>query len=101
MKNWRPKIFRRSAAESLDCHTVAEQLQLYLDHEIEQERSALIAAHLDYCRKCGLEADAYEQIKSTLASQRQAVPDESVQRLRAFGRGLLNGEQPAGPEYTP
>ncbi|MFP5488162.1 MAG: anti-sigma factor family protein, partial [Acidimicrobiia bacterium] len=70
-------------------------LQQYLDDELDAARGQLIAAHLDDCRRCGLEAETYEQIKQTLASRRADVPDESVDRLREFGRSLIRGEEPS------
>jgi hypothetical protein len=57
----------------------------------------LIAAHLEDCRRCGLEAETYERIRQTLAERRPEVPDESVERLREFGRGLIRGEEPSAP----
>ncbi len=95
MKNWLMKLFGRGPGEQLDCHAVGELLQQYLDDEIDPKRGALIAAHLEDCRRCGLEADTYEQIKRTLASQRSDVPEESVERLREFGRSLIRGEEPS------
>lgn len=97
MKTWLRKLFGRRSSEPLDCHAVGELLQQYLDHEIDEDRAWLIAAHLEDCRRCGLEAETYEQIKQTLAAQRTDVPEESVARLREFGRGLIRGEEPSAP----
>jgi predicted anti-sigma-YlaC factor YlaD len=95
MKNWLTKWFGRRPNEQLDCHAVGELLQQYLDHAIDEDRGRLIAAHLEDCRRCGLEAETYEQIKRTLATRRAEVPAESVERLREFGRGLIRGEEPS------
>lgn len=46
-------------------------------------------AHLEDCRRCGLEAAAYEQIKQAVHRQGQTVPPESGERLRAFAASLL------------
>lgn len=97
MTNWFTKLFGRRSNEQLDCHVVGELLQQYLDHDIDEQRGQLIAAHLEDCRRCGLEAETYEHIKGTLAAQRAAVPQESVERLRGFGRGLIRGEEPSEP----
>ena len=97
MTTWFTKLFGRRSSEQLDCHAVGELLQQYLDHEIDEERGRLIAAHLEDCRRCGLEAETYERIKETLAAQRPDVPQESVERLRDFGRGLIRGEEPIEP----
>lgn len=69
-----------------DCRTVARWLQSFLDHEIDHARADEVRQHLDRCRWCGLERDAYLEIKRILATG-AAVPDEearAIQRLRAF-----------------
>lgn len=76
----------------MDCHEVGELLQHFLDGELDASRAARIAEHLDDCRRCGLEAEAYEQIKASLAARRPDVPAESLERLREFGRRLAPGE---------
>lgn len=97
MKTWLLKVFGRDRHPELDCHAVGELLQQYLDGEIDAERGELIHAHLDDCRRCGLEAETYDRIKHTLAAQRADVPQESIDRLREFGRGLVRGEPPPSP----
>ena len=92
MKEWFNKLFGRN--QSMSCHQVGAVLQEYLDGDIDAERAQRIEEHLDECRRCGLEAETYERIKSTLATQRPEVPEESVQRLREFGERLARGEEP-------
>lgn len=81
----------------MSCHQVGEVLQQYLDGNIDAERAGRIEAHLEECRRCGMEADTYERIKATLAAQRPEVPAESVARLREFGERLARGEEPSDP----
>jgi hypothetical protein len=97
MKTWLMRLFGRERSDQLDCHEVGELLQQYLDHEIDEHRAQLIADHLDDCRRCGLEAETYERIKRTLAARRDEVSEESVERLREFGRGLIRGDEPSAP----
>ncbi len=85
-------LFWRRPAKSLDCRAVVEALQFYLDGAVDPQQAELIAAHLDYCRKCGLEAETYQHIKTTLADQQTPVSPEAVERLRAFGQTLLDGQ---------
>lgn len=87
MNRRRPRLFRRSGVP-LACEQVAEVLQQYLDDQTGDELARRISAHLDDCRRCGLEADTYRRIKQTLASQRGSVPDDSLERLRDFGARL-------------
>ncbi len=91
MKAWMMKLMGRSPG-GIDCHEVGELLQQYLDGHIDLERAGRIEAHLEACRRCGLEADTYERIKATLASHRPEMPAESIDRLRSFGESLARGD---------
>ncbi|MEX2625902.1 MAG: zf-HC2 domain-containing protein [Ilumatobacteraceae bacterium] len=88
-------LFRRRRDAPLDCHAVAEQLQEYLDGEIDADTADRIAEHLEVCRACGLEAETYERIKAALQARRSDVPADSVERLREFGERLARGEEPS------
>ena len=85
------RLLRRSGP--LRCRDVGKVLQRYLDQEIDDGVAARIAAHLEDCRLCGLEAATYEQLKAALAARRSDVPSESVERLREFGRRLAAGDE--------
>ena len=95
MKMWIMKLLGRRSPGSMSCRHVGEVLQEYLDGDIDDERTSRIEAHLEECRRCGMEAEAYERIKSTLATQRADLPEESLDRLREFGERLARGETPA------
>ena len=45
------------------------------------------------CRRCGLEASVYSDVKDALAN-RVAPPAESVDRLRDFGVRIAHGDIP-------
>ncbi len=91
------KLLGRTPPGGMSCHQVGEVLQQYLDGHIDPDRARRIEAHLDECRRCGMEADTYERIKSTLAAQRPEVPAEAVDRRREFGERLARGEEPTPP----
>ena len=85
----------------LVCKQVAEDLQSYLDNEDTIENRDMIAAHLQACRDCGLEADTFNQIKASLARPVLEIDDSALERLRAFGASItqeaandLNDESP-------
>jgi anti-sigma factor RsiW len=81
----------------LTCPEVARLLQRHLDDEVPEHLAIRVGAHLEDCRRCGLEAAAYMQIKDSIRRQGQPVPPESVERLRAFVTSLLaEGEDGAG-----
>ncbi|MFJ9010358.1 zf-HC2 domain-containing protein [Streptomyces canus] len=80
---------RRDTAErKLGCAEVIRVLQQYLDGETDEATARGAAAHLDDCRRCGMEAALYREIKKSLA--RQQRPDaRAVERLHGFGESLL------------
>ncbi len=90
MRRRRLRMFRRSLAP-LACEKVAEVLQQYLDDQADDDLAHRISAHLDDCRRCGLEADTYRRIKRSLACHRGPVPDDTLARLREFGDRLSRG----------
>ncbi len=94
MKRLLMKLFGRTPPGGMDCHQVGLLLQHYLDGHIDADRARRIEAHLEECRRCGMEADVYERIKATLAAHRPEVPTESVDRLREFGERLARGADP-------
>ena len=87
------KIFGRliGTRRQLSCAQVGKVLQSYLDAELDDETARKVAEHLEDCRRCGLEADTYEELKAALL-RGAAVEEEPVDRLRAFGRRLARGE---------
>lgn len=95
MNRRRLRLFRRSAVP-LACEQVAEVLQQYLDDQTDDDLARRVGAHLDDCRRCGLEADTYRRIKQSLASQRGPVPDDSLERLREFGARIARDGETIG-----
>lgn len=78
--------------EHLSCLEVGRLLQRYLDGELATDAEvSSLGAHLEDCRRCGLEADTYRRIKQVLAARGVEVPAESVRRLREFGKSLADG----------
>jgi anti-sigma factor (TIGR02949 family) len=88
------RLFRRHANAPMDCHEVGQLLQRYLDGELDESRARRLAAHLEDCRRCGLEADTYEQIKASLAHRRaHDVPLDALERLNEFAHQLVRGDE--------
>jgi anti-sigma factor RsiW len=71
-------------------------LQRYLDDELDEDRSRRVHEHLEHCRRCGLEAAAYEELKDALGRKAAPLRPESAQRLRDFASSLLNEEMESG-----
>jgi len=72
-----------------ECMHVGPHLQSYLDGECDAATVERVLAHLEYCRKCGLELAAYREIKRALAARERPAGD-AVDRLRAFGERLAS-----------
>lgn len=103
MNFWRRLLGRGRAATSgaangapggVECHEVARVLQHYLDGELDQRTAEKAAAHLEVCRRCGLEASTYRQLKEALARRAEPVDEEALRRLRSFTQELAEGSQP-------
>lgn len=87
--------FRPSSRRPMSCEEVGHWLQHHLDGELDERRSARLVAHLEDCRRCGLEVDTYERIKHSIAAGRDPLPAEAIERLRAFGSRLATGDETA------
>lgn len=88
----------RGTKEMASCMQVMRVLQSYLDGHTDELTSRRVATHLEACRRCGLEAATYREVKASLA-RRAAPPDpNAVQRLRAFGTALTTGASDKGAE---
>jgi anti-sigma factor RsiW len=84
----------RSSDRPMTCGEVGKWLQHFLDGEVDERRSQRLAAHLDDCRRCGLESDVYHRIKEALAAHQPSVSAESLARLREFGARIARGDEP-------
>lgn len=88
------KILERliRSRKQLSCHQVGKILQTYLDDELDDDAARKVAAHLEDCRRCGLEAETYEALKAALRRGPAELADEPITRLREFGERLARGE---------
>jgi len=62
-----------------DCHEVAEVIQAFLDDEADELAARRVARHLKHCRRCGMEAATYLEIKRSLQPP-QPNPGTGVDR---------------------
>ena len=88
-------LFRRGsvADRPLSCRQVGQILQSFLDFELDEVTADKVAEHLEDCRRCGMAADVYLEIKASLGRDAPAVPEESLSRLEEFARRLTTGEE--------
>jgi len=85
-------------AEIASCREVGRALQAYLDGHTDPATTSRIARHLERCRRCGMEADAYTAIKRALGSRDTGADATAVARLRAFGRRLADEPPPTATQ---
>lgn len=71
------------------CLRVSRALQRYLDGEVDASTAHRVAAHLDECRRCGLEAETYRAIKQAVCSG-SGVDELALHRLHAFHQSLVS-----------
>ena len=92
-------LWRRHAVADrpLTCREVGKLLQRYLDGETNAQATARVAEHLEDCRRCGLEADIYREIKAAVARQAPTLPETTLARLRRFGDRLATEGHAEGP----
>ncbi len=88
--------WRRGPEDELDCREVARVLQTYLDSELDELTARKVSHHLEDCRRCGLEASTYRELKQRLSIMRRPVDPEVVDRLRDFVDKLTEHAQPSG-----
>ena len=70
------------------CMEVMRVLQSYLDGQTDEVTTRRVANHLDACRRCGLEATTYREIKAALTRTGAALDPSAVERLRSYAAGL-------------
>jgi anti-sigma factor RsiW len=73
------------------CPEVARVLQPYLDGKVDARTLRLVSAHLEDCRRCGLEVETYTALKRAL-HRAGDPPAEPIERLRAFADQLAAGD---------
>jgi mycothiol system anti-sigma-R factor len=88
-----------------DCAEVLAEVWLFLDHECDPTRRALLERHLDECRPCLSEYGLDEKLKKLLATKcTEAAPPEFKDRLRKSIRSIVleqaNVTVETGPDGT-
>jgi hypothetical protein len=88
------RLMRRG--DEAACAEVAHHLQSYLDGNTDENEVRRIEKHLEHCRRCGLEARTYREIKSALSRRGAPIDPATAARLTAFGESLLaaGGDSP-------
>ena len=80
-------LFRR-LFQPPDCREVQQVLQSYLDGELPEAEHHKVAAHLEHCDRCGIDADVYRRVKRSLGELRHDPDPAALDRLRSFAEDL-------------
>jgi anti-sigma factor RsiW len=72
---------RTARSQPLSCHEVRRMLQSVLDGEMPADRAELVAAHLESCRRCEIEAHTVRQVIAAIRRQRPDLDLAAVTRL--------------------
>ena len=96
--NFLNRLFRRPPG-GLTCQQVEAVMQQYLDNELDPDMVPKVLEHLEACRDCGLEAELYSRIQSSLREHQEAPSDDSMTKIRALAQELAtNGLPPEDSE---
>lgn len=68
-------------ATRLSCRQVRRTLQAFLDGEVAPERAEQVAAHLESCTRCSVEADIMDRVISALQRLRPDLDLAAYTRL--------------------
>jgi anti-sigma factor RsiW len=74
------------------CLEATRMLHAYLDGHVDERSAHRVGRHLEVCRRCGLEAATYMQIKNSLRRQQAAAPAGAVQRLTELAARLTDAD---------
>ncbi len=87
-----------STEDRLGCRAVRRILQAFLDGEVEASQAELVAAHLESCGRCGVEARTFEAVIAALRRLRPDLDVEAYTRLRQVVDRLAadGGVEPPG-----
>lgn len=73
------------------CHEVRKHLSAHLDGEVDEARSREIAAHLQSCEACAVQAARYERLDALVSAQ--ALPEPSAGFDEAFRAKLRTARE--------
>lgn len=72
-----------------DCQAVAAVLQSYLDGELAEHTTSQVAAHLEHCARCEVEAALVARVIAMIRRQRTALDPAVLERLTGAVEGFV------------
>ncbi len=76
---------------SLSCRRVRRLMHGFLDGEIPAEQAERVAAHLDECVACGIEAEVLRDVVRAIGRQRPDLDPAAIVRLQAHVDRVVGG----------
>lgn len=71
----------------ISCEEVLQEIELYIDGELDRDRMSVLAEHLATCTPCLHHASFQARLKEILRSKcRQRTPDHLAVRIRTMIR---------------
>ncbi|HEV8056126.1 MAG TPA: zf-HC2 domain-containing protein [Nocardioidaceae bacterium] len=83
----------RAVRDRMECMRVNPLLQAYLDGELDQDGARRVSRHLDACRRCGLAAGTFRDIKAAVSRLGDEPDQDAVLRLRRFAEDLSSHDE--------
>ncbi|CAG4906181.1 MULTISPECIES: zf-HC2 domain-containing protein [Acidithrix] len=77
-------------AKRIECMHNIRRLQQYLDGTLPEPSRRKTKAHLEVCRRCGLEATVYSDIKKALRQSAPEIDSVLLNELKLRGEQLRN-----------
>ncbi len=79
--------------KALTCRRARKLVQSFLDGELPASNAERVAAHLDMCRDCGVEAETLDQVRQAISDLRPDLVAASTDRvLTRVREQLAKGE---------
>ena len=92
-----PRRASRSSSTEPDCHEVATVLQSYLDGELAAQDADRVAAHLEHCHHCDIEATTIRRVIEAIRRQGPELDAGTYARLTGVVDQLVGPEETEGP----
>ncbi len=91
----------RGVSAQPDCQEVAAVLQSFLDGELPAQDADRVAAHLEHCHRCDIEATTVRKIIDAIQRQRPELDPGTYARLAVVVDELVGPDGPGahdGPQ---
>ena len=89
-----PAFGRRGRPDEATCAEAMRRLQAWLDDAVTEPELIRVRRHLQMCRRCGLEAQTYRAIGTSLRACGTRIDAAARQRLQAYVVDLTGGLGP-------